>query len=291
MVLLVVIPICLAAGPAPAPIPTDRPDPAVLPPALPSVGTPATVDDRERLAKADPIAFLNACRTRYLAEVHGYRCTLIKQERIHGKLNDREVIAMAVRAEPYAVLLMWKEGAKKTLGSATEGTLYVAGENNGAIIACRPSSFLKTLTLRPTDAAPRAAARYSIAVAGIGHAMERTVRAWTEARDRGHLKAEYLGKKPVPELNGRVCYHFRRTAPQPELDSFTMHEPAPDPATRPADVHRYVELFIDAEHLIQVGSVLTNDAGGLVGSYYFRDVELNPAFPRDQFTTAAFRKP
>ena len=62
------------------------------------------------------------------------------------------------------------------------------------------------------------------------------------------------------------------------------------PAQRPQDAFAEVTLMFDAETWLQVGSVQRDANGELVGSYYFRDVALNPHLPPDQFTPAALRK-
>src|SRR5579871_2750139 len=49
-------------------------------------------EEMERLAKRDPIAFLEACIRRYDREVKGYTAILKKQERIDGKLERSEII-------------------------------------------------------------------------------------------------------------------------------------------------------------------------------------------------------
>jgi hypothetical protein len=187
--------------------------------------------------------------------------------------------------------MIWEGGARKVLGTATEGVLFVAGENDGKMIVWRPTALLaKTLALSPTDRQARSAARYAVTEAGIGHVLERTYRAWAAERDRGHLHAEYLGTRPVAEVGGRVCHVVRRTCETPTIDPFVMTEPPPDPATRPADAVKTITLLIDAETGFQLGSELRRADGELAGAYYYRDIEVNPSFTREQFTPAAFKK-
>ena len=55
-----------------------------------------------------------------------------------------------------------------------------------------------------------------------------------------------------------------------------------------------VTIYIDAERRLQVGTELyrTEPDGTrvLVGTYYQRDVELNPTFPPDVFTLEGLKK-
>jgi hypothetical protein len=50
-----------------------------------------------------------------------------------------------------------------------------------------------------------------------------------------------------------------------------------------------VVIYIDQDSWLQVGAGMTGP-DGLYGSYFFRDVELNPDFPKDEFTEAALRR-
>lgn len=292
--LLTVGAVCFAA--APSPNPTGADDPPAHRPTLAAPLPPAqrrSDDELEALAKADPVALLDACRRR-AAALRGYKATLIKRERINGRLYDREVIRTWVRAEPYSVLMLWDEGAREVLGTATEGTLFVAGENNGKMKVWRPSArFLpKFLDIHPTDphSPARSASRYAITEGGLLHAPERTYRAWSDVKAKGRLHTRYEGKRTVEEVGGRVCHVVTRTADPPTIDPFQMAEEPPDPGRRAADTSKTVILYIDAETWLQLGSRITNPEGQLVGEYYFKDVELNPQFAADQFTPSTFRK-
>jgi hypothetical protein len=71
--------------------------------------------------------------------------------------------------------------------------------------------------------------------------------------------------RQVPELNGRPCHAIRRTCLAPEEDGLTQ-----------------VTVYFDADSHLQVGAVLL--AGDdLVGSYFFRDLRLNPKFDAGHF--------
>ena len=286
--LSVIAAVSFAAAPAPRPLPTPSGPP--LDDAIATTG-PTTADDLARLARTDPVGLLDACRRKFKADVRTYRVTFHKQERINGELFPPEVIRLTVREEPYAVLMLWQSGARKVLGTATEGVLFVAGENDGKMIVWRPSALLaKTLVLTPTDRQARASSRYAITEAGLGHILERTYRAWAAERDRGRLHAEYLGTRAVPEAGDRVCHVIKRTCDAPTIDPFVMTEPPPDPSTRPADAVKTITLLIDAETGFQLGSELRRADGELAGAYYYRDIELNPTLGREQFTPAGFKK-
>ena len=42
-------------------------------------------------------------------------------------------------------------------------------------------------------------------------------------------------------------------------------------------------IMIDAKRWLQVGTELRRANGELIGAYYFRDIELDPSFPKETF--------
>jgi hypothetical protein len=294
--LLVVAAVCFAAAPSPAPVVTDAERAAGEsgePP--PRAGALPSAEEFAALAKTDPVALLDACLRRYRAQVHGYTATLVKRERVSGELHDEEVLKVAVREEPYAALMRWEKGARTAkLGGIgvgkIEGVLYAAGENGNQMVVWRPGAlFAKTTKVDPTGERARESSRFAITEAGLGHALRRTYRSWSEAQEQGHLKWKYLGTREVKEVGGRLCHIVERTC-EPHLDPFLMNEKPPDAAAHPADTFTSVKLMIDAERWLQVGSELRRADGELVGSYYFQDVKLNPQFPPVEFKPSAFTK-
>ena len=292
--MLTVAGVCLAASPAPAPVAAGSVAfaPVVLAP--PASAGPVTDDEFARLAETDPVGMLAAAIRRYRADVRGYTAELHKHERVGGQLHAPEVIRLAVRESPYSVRMVWESGARTVrvfgIPSTVEGVLFVAGRNGGKIKVWRPDAFIEYADSPADDRIARTTSRYSITEAGLGHAMERTYRAWADADRAGHLDWEYLGTRPVAEVGGRVCHLVRRTCPAPELDPFLMGGPSEAAASRPDEAFSTVTIMVDAGTWLQVGSELRRADGELVGSYFFRDVAINPAFAADTFTTAALRR-
>jgi len=228
----------------------------------------------ERLAREDPIAFLEQCLDHYQREVKGYHCILQKQERIAGRLQPRETIEVYFREDPHSVLMRWQHGARKA-----EGALFVLGENNGKMLA-RPNGSLARRIVgdvveRDVDGADaRQSGRYTLNQFGIRKGTERTLAAWKASRQRGKLQVEYLGEQVVKEAGDRPCYKLRRTYEAPEADGVTE-----------------LTIYMDKETLLQVGSVLKGESGQLIGEYFWRDIQLNPALSPGQFDRDALTPP
>jgi hypothetical protein len=223
-----------------------------------------------QLAKNDPIAFLTECLARYDREVKGYRAVMQKQERIGGRLQPKEIINVCFKEKPHSVLLVWIEGARRA-----ERALYVDGENNGKMLA-RPNGLIARkvagdIVERDVDGPDaRQSGRYPLSEYGIKKGTERTLAAWRAARDERALHVEYLGEQRVREAGDRLCYKLRRRNARPENDGVTE-----------------LTIYVDKENLLQVGSVLKGGGGKLIGEYFFRDIELNPAFSDGQFERGA----
>jgi hypothetical protein len=273
--LLLGLPVLLLGGPLivflavtsgadrPAPRPPDLPPPVVhdkkdLP------------DNRgmETLARDNPVEFLNDCIVRYRKEVTGYTMTMQKQERLGGKLYPKEVIEVAFREKPFSALLHWVQGARKA-----ESALYVEGENKGMMLV-HPAGLagrLVSVVSRQVDGEEaRASGRYTLKEFGIAKGMERTLATWQAARKRGKLTVEYLGEIKVHEAGDRACWRVRRKYDEPSSDGVMS-----------------LTLYVDKETWLQVGSVLKDKDGRLIGEYYFRDMKLNPKFKPGQFERGA----
>jgi hypothetical protein len=226
-------------------------------------------DTPEPLPDPDPVAFLEKCLERYnRQDIRGYRAILHKRERIDGQLNPPEEIEIWYRAHPRSVFMHWLQGARRA-----ESILYVEGEY-GAKILVHPSGMIgrimKEVSIDPDSPAARQAGRYNIKDFGLREALERTVRQWQVARERGELRVEYLGVKRVPETGDRRCDTLRRTFAKPEEDGVTE-----------------ATIFVDHETWFQVGTVLRGESGTLIGEYMYRDIQLNPPFDRGQFEPSA----
>jgi hypothetical protein len=228
----------------------------------------------KNLAKDDPVLFLVACLRRYNREIHGYSGVLVKQERIKDKLRDTEVIDFWFQEqEPYSVLMKWQSGSKALRDA--NATLYVHKQNNNKVLIV-PNIFKKMgkyVERDPDSDEVKSASRYGIREFGIGQGTERTWLAWKAAKEKGILFVEYEGVKTIPELDNLPCYVLKRTCKPVEEDGIST-----------------VEIMVDTKTWLQLGSVLRNEQGELIGRYSFTQLKINPEFAADQFSKDAVRK-
>jgi hypothetical protein len=274
-------------------------------------------DEFEELARTNPVAMLGQCLSRYQREVKGgVRFTLRKQERVQGKplppdVPPVEVIEVWVRGDvpdpetkrtAIEVLMRWKSGARKPSSDFTglarpiEATLFSdkpAPEGYGGKVVTRPGVVQPiSAPMDPSSQLAKGQSRFCIRDAGLYRSMLRTHAAWEARQAEGTLDVRYLGKQ-TPEHVGRECYVIRRVCREAEVDAFEVGG-KPDPTAAASEGFNEVTIYIDAERWLQVGTELyRTGADGtrvLVGSYFFRDVELNPEFPADTFTAAGLKK-
>lgn len=243
-----------------------------IPTAPPSeyVDDGTTLPDNEtmtRLARDNPVQFLEACLRRYGREVYCYSGELHKQERLDGKLCPPEVIDFCFREDPYSVLMKWKEGIRLVRGS-----LYHECENDGKALV-RPKLLNIVVEQDPEGRLARQSSRYTMKEFSIRQGTERTVRAWKAASDKGTLNVEYKGIQTIAELGGRKCHVLKRHVNPPEEEGLTT-----------------LEIAVDAETWLQTGSTLTDGKGDLIGKYFFSVLTINPPMPDDTFTKASLKK-
>ena len=258
---------CLAVGCAGTPddpVPEWKPTPAPAPSVTPAA-------ELEQLGKSDPIAFLERCRDKTAREVKATRGTLLMRERVQGKLSPPQRVHFMFREEPYCVRMDWKEGV-----NLARKTCYVAGQHDGQMLV-QPAGWrsLAGIVLRKPDSEDAlSSSRMPITEFGMQKAIESTIAVWKSARERGGLEVAFAGPKTVPQLGDLPVWELKRTGYKaPEFDGVLR-----------------ATYYIDPRTCLQVGIHLLGKDDELVGSYYFRDVEINPTFDKDTFTREGMRK-
>ncbi|HZY89543.1 MAG TPA: DUF1571 domain-containing protein, partial [Gemmataceae bacterium] len=202
------------AGPARPARPPERPVPVIS-----DDGKPLSDAERMgRLAREQPLEFVEECLRRYRRDVRTYTLTMTKEERIDGQLHQPEEIEVAFREQPYGVALTWTKGAQRA-----ERALYVAGQNDDKVLV-RPTprwrlvarlagkldkDGVATIDVDGDDA--RQSGRFTIKEFGMYQGLARLFADWKAAGDKSALHVEYLGEQVVKEAGGRTCYVLRRT--------------------------------------------------------------------------------
>ncbi len=244
--------------------PTAKSTTAPLPVLLVAVGDAPlpTQDDMARLVKADPLAALEACLARYHREVKGYSAVFEKHDIPGNDGLKKEVADIHFRDKPHSVYMAWTEG----MGRA-EAVLFVEDENENRMLVRPAGRLLRRLIVsRPVDGDPADAGLFNLRQFGFKRTTERTVKEWRQLREKGELQVEYLGVKRLKEAGDCPCWVWRQLVKKPGADRIAQ-----------------VFVWIDTATWLQVGTELKDARGKPLGSYYFRNVKLNPKFQKGQF--------
>lgn len=229
------------------------------------------------LPGGDPVRFMQQCLAKVEKEVHGYRAVLYKREKVNGTLQPLEVIKVAFRAKPHSVYMRWEKG-----GGLKQAVLYVEGQYDNKLLVLPPKAAVAAARLFGRDPLMRKSlddplvknsGRISIDQFGMQKGMRTALESWVEAAKRGQLHVKFEGLFQVEEVGNRLCYKLHRTGyliPEEDNEAESI-------------------FYIDKETCLQVGSLLRDDKGNLIAEYYFRDIELNPEFPRDYFSEKLLR--
>ena len=236
---------------------------------------PPNASDMTNLARQDPFVFLQNCMKLYDKNVRGYQVILQKQERLQGKLQNREIIEVAFREQPYSVAMRWLEGARKA-----DRVVFVAGENEGMMLA-HPAGvagkLVKVVKRKVDSDEARQSGRYTLDQFGFKKSLQRILTSMQAPKQKDALHLQFLGETKVFECDQRICFKLKRTYEAPE-----------------ADGTEDLTLYVDRENFLPVGIVVRGkiDAATgnreLLGEYFFRDLRLNPQFSPQQFNEAAF---
>ena len=250
-------------------------DPALLRPDVDptAVGAPG---DFVEAAATDPVLALEMALDRTQKELLTYTCRMAKHETLNGTVHPAELAFCKFRQEPFSVFMEWEQGKDQA-----DASLFVRDRYDNKILV-RPAVPYKLYVLKklgrfyaevkPNSSEARNASRYNILEFGIERGAQRTWSAWkTAALDPSRPRASYLGLRKVPELDNQLCHTFHRVCNPPEEEGLT-------------DITIYLN-----DRGMQVGSVLK--AGGtMLGTYFFRDLVINPPLTDADFDPEVLRK-
>ncbi len=205
-----------------------------------------SLDDAIRMAK-DALVRLRSVRD--------YTATLVKRERVNGKLGDYEYWRIKVRHEPFSVYM---KSLKPVAGAGRE-VIYVAGSNDGKLLAHDPKFVaLGTLSLKPDGVIAMRGQRYPITEVGIQALLASLVeRGEREKMQGSEIRVSFY---PNAKINGRPTNLIQlvRTKRSPTDDFYRVrvyidtelelpiryeaHDWPPSPGEMPSLIEEYTYL-------------------------------------------------
>ena len=203
------------------------------------------------------------------ANVKDYSCTMVKRERVDGKLGEHQYIFAKIRHEPFSVYLYFlaPEDVKG------QEVIYVTGHNDGNMLAHAGSgvrAMVGTVSLKPDGALAMQGNRYAVTEIGVENLAKRLVEVAQHDKQFGECEVNFY---PNAKVNGRVCTCVQVVHPVPRRN-FRFH---------------LARVFIDDELLIPVRYEAYDwpqEEGGqpvLMEEYTYMNVKINNGFTDADF--------
>lgn len=195
------------------------------------------------------------------AKIKDYTCTVVKRERIDGKLGDHEYMFAKIRHEPFSVYLYFL--APETVKG--QEVIYVEGQNDGNMLAHAGSgvrAMVGTVSLKPQSMLAMQGNRYAITEIGVENLARRLVEVAEHDKQFGECDVNFF---PNAKVNGRICTCIQVTHPVPRRN-FRFH---------------LARVFIDDEYTIPIRYEAYDwpqEAGGqplLMEEYTYMNVKVN----------------
>lgn len=242
----------------------------------PSTGRPAAVQPSDtakaethvvKLAKTDHIALLEHCLKRNEGRFRSYTCTLIKQERLRGKLSKEQWVRVKFRQEPFSVAMAWRKNPP-----AGDRILYVQGRYGGKMLV-RPTGRLarflagKTVKRDPHGKEAKKNSLRTVDQFGFKNSLQALLKFYRLGKTEGVLKEEF-GK--YAEVYGRSAVVLIRYLPDsPKYPSYKTL------------------IYLDVKHLVPVCVEGYDSAGRLICRYVYRDVKPDAGLTAKDFLPEA----
>ena len=153
-----------------------------------------------------------------LQNVKDYSATLVKRERINGKVGEHEYIFAKIRHKPFSVYLYFM--APNSLKG--QEVIYIDGQNNGNMWAHTvgmQDKLVGTVSLKPDGVIAMRGQRYPLTEIGLLNLVQRLVEVAQQDINYGECEVKfYQGAK----INGRTCTCIQVMHPVPRRN-FLFH--------------------------------------------------------------------
>ena len=154
---------------------------------------------------------------RDIEKLHDYSATVVKRERIDGKVGEPEYMFTKVRQKPFSVYLYF---LRPTAVQGQE-VVYVDGANNGKMFA-HGTGFKKafgTVPLDPNGPIAMRGNRYPITELGILNLVRRLIEVGEKDSQFGECEVKFFSGA---KINNRVCTCIQVVHPVPRRN-FLFH--------------------------------------------------------------------
>jgi hypothetical protein len=196
-----------------------------------------------------------------------YSATLVRRERIRGKLSKYEYVFVKIRHQPFSVYARFLSPASVK----GQEVVYVAGQNQGNLWAHRAHMPIK-VSLNPQGMIAMAGRHYPLTEIGLVNLVRRLAEVGRQDVRYGECTVKYF---TAAKLNQRVCTVIQVAHPVPR-DVFRFH---------------LARVFVDDELKMPIryeSYDWPSEPGGepeLIEEYSYLDLKLNNGFTDLDFST------
>jgi len=229
----------------------------------------------------DPaIKVARECLVNIQANVKDYTCTLVKRERINGKLGDYEYMYTKIRNQRVAngkivsPLSAYMYFVKPAAVKGRE-VLYVAGQNNGKMCAHEGGTkgrLIPSVWLAPNGVIAMKGQRYPLSEIGIENLVVKLIERGVRDRKREECEVEF---RRGAEINGRACTIIQVTHPR----------------RRPYFDFHIARIFIDNQYNVPIRYAAydwpkaANAKPEVVEEYTYLNLKINVGLTKEDFDT------
>jgi hypothetical protein len=202
-----------------------------------------------------------------IEKLKDYSATLVRRERIRGKLSKYEYVFVKIRHQPFSVYVRFLSPASVK----GQEVVYVAGQNQGNLWAHAAHTPMK-VSLNPQGMVAMTGRHYPLTEIGLVNLVRRLAEVGREDIRYGECEVKYsTGAK----VNQRVCTVIQVLHPVPR-DAFRFH---------------LARIFVDDELKMPIryeSYDWPTEPGGeprLIEEYSYLDLKLNNGFTDLDFST------
>jgi hypothetical protein len=195
-----------------------------------------------------------------------YSATLVRRERVRGKLTGYEHIFVKIRHQPFSVYVYFES----PVGVKGQEVIYIAGQNEGNLLAHKPR-MATTVSIHPEGMLAMAGRNYPLTEIGLANLIHRLVEVGQEDLNHGECEVKYFTGAKVDK---RACTVIQVTHPT-QRDYFRFH---------------IARIFVDDELKVPVhyeSYDWPREPGGeprLIEEYTYLDLKLNNGFTDTDFS-------
>jgi len=204
-----------------------------------------------------------------LEALKDYSATMVKRERINGKLGEYEYVFSKVRHKPFSVYLYFL-GPPNLRG---QEVIYIDGKNNGNMWAHTTGvqdKLVGTVSLKPDGLIAMRNQRYPLTEIGLTNLVRRLIEVAQHDMSYGECEVKFF---PGAKINDRTCTCIQVTHPTPRKN-FLFH---------------LARIFVDDQLNVPVryeSYDWPKEVGGapeLLEEYTYLNLKLNNGFTDEDF--------